>query len=124
MRYKAKHKRLDWDLDVASWYKLVKSDCYLCGSKPGNVFTVHHENRTINGLTFVYQGLDRIDNSKGYVIGNVAPCCIKCNSIKSKQKLSGLANQIKKIQNHGVLDDLQAFIKSLKDRSKDEDKAS
>jgi hypothetical protein len=27
-------------------------------------------------------GLDRIDNSRGYSIDNVVPCCFACNSIR------------------------------------------
>lgn len=28
-------------------------------------------------------GLDRIDSSLGYAIGNVVPCCVACNRIKN-----------------------------------------
>ena len=27
-------------------------------------------------------GMDRVDNSIGHVIGNIVPCCIRCNSLK------------------------------------------
>jgi hypothetical protein len=29
-------------------------------------------------------GLDRKDNTKGYVTGNVNPCCSACNRIRAK----------------------------------------
>ena len=29
-------------------------------------------------------GLDRVDNKKGYVVGNVVPCCWRCNVMKAQ----------------------------------------
>ena len=31
------------------------------------------------GEQFRYNGVDRIDNSRGYEEGNVVPCCRQCN---------------------------------------------
>lgn len=31
---------------------------------------------------FIYQGIDRVDSDKGYVTGNVLPCCRICNCAK------------------------------------------
>lgn len=121
-RAKAKYRGHDWNLSIQSWYKLVKSDCYLCGSRPSNVFKPVKDDGKCFGTSFVYNGLDRTDNTKGYIDGNVAPCCSRCNAIKSNQSLSGLAKHIKKIQNIGVLDDLKSFIRSLKKEASDEDK--
>lgn len=40
-----------------------------------------------NGCTYCKHteriGLDRIDNSKGHVVGNVVPCCYECNIARS-----------------------------------------
>lgn len=36
-----------------------------------------------HNLTETGLGMDRLDNSRGYVLGNVVPCCEVCNSIKS-----------------------------------------
>jgi hypothetical protein len=32
--------------------------------------------------TVTYGGIDRKDNTIGYVVGNVVPCCIVCNRAK------------------------------------------
>ena len=34
-------------------------------------------------------GLDRLDNQKGYVIGNVVPCCTSCNRRKGGLEQAG-----------------------------------
>jgi len=31
---------------------------------------------------YIYNGLDRIDNEKGYLLDNVTPCCKICNQAK------------------------------------------
>jgi len=54
---------------------LVNEDCYYCGAKPSNKLRQH--NRVIT-----YQGIDRLDNTKGYTPDNVVPCCIRCNKMK------------------------------------------
>ena len=34
--------------------------------------------------------LDRVDNKKGYILGNVVPCCIGCNRFKGNSSLEQL----------------------------------
>jgi hypothetical protein len=33
-------------------------------------------------MIYYYNGLDRIDSSKGYTRDNVEPCCVICNTMK------------------------------------------
>lgn len=70
-----------FELDGETFIKLTSSDCYYCGAKPKKVIkTTNH--------TYVYNGIDRVDNSKGYIEGNVVPCCEKHN--KEKRNVSVL----------------------------------
>ena len=45
-------------------------------------------------------GIDRVDSSKGYHIGNVVPCCGTCNYMKSSLPREVFLNQCKKIASH------------------------
>jgi hypothetical protein len=45
----------------------------------------------------VYNGIDRIDNTKGYTSGNCLACCIRCNKLKGKLSLAELEVHIKKM---------------------------
>jgi len=54
---------------------LISADCYYCGCNPENSLVYH-------GKTIIYQGIDRLDNSRGYETKNVVPCCIRCNKMK------------------------------------------
>lgn len=64
----AKIKGLKVSLTIQDLEKLTSiSYCTYCGG----------------GLSDTGHNLDRLDSSKGYVKGNVVPCCSGCNSLKS-----------------------------------------
>jgi hypothetical protein len=61
--------------------KKISKNCFYCKAEPIQKCSwVGYDN------DFVYNGIDRVDNSKGYEINNCVPCCIICN--KSKLDLS------------------------------------
>lgn len=64
-------------LSVAEFSQLISANCAYCGGPPRNKL----KNRN---YIFFYQGIDRLDNDKGYVPGNCVPCCSRCNSIKGE----------------------------------------
>ena len=67
-RSSAKKRGIAWELTLDQFRELVRWGwCSYCSSEvsPGG------------------SGLDRIDNSKGYILGNVTPCCGKCNTAKA-----------------------------------------
>jgi hypothetical protein len=56
-----------------SYYKeIISLPCYYCGGE----------------LPVVGSGLDRIDSNKGYIKGNVRPCCKVCNIAKNSMSES------------------------------------
>lgn len=75
----ANHNRVFF-LSDEQCHQLFKGDCFYCGEKPSNTKS---NNRLING-EYVYNGIDRLDNKKGYVAGNVVSCCRKCNVAKAQ----------------------------------------
>ena len=77
MRRNAKERGLKWHLTKAQVHYLTKQLCYYCGAAPKKSTNRHK----LNG-DYVYNGLDRTDNAKGYGIGNVVPCCEECNYAK------------------------------------------
>ncbi len=73
----AQIKKHSFDLTKDQVSRLIFSECYYCGAKPSNSY------RTSSGRTLLpHQGIDRKDNSKGYTVDNVVPCCIVCNKMK------------------------------------------
>lgn len=52
---------------------------------------------TYCGLEIETIGLDRADNSKGYILDNVAPCCGRCNKMKLKFSVSDFIRHCERI---------------------------
>ena len=90
----AKKRELDFGLTKDQFYEITQKDCYYCGAKPNNKLTGHN----CYG-EYVYNGLDRIDNTKGYTIDNVVPCCKTCNYAKRDLTLQEFKNWISKVYN-------------------------
>lgn len=67
----------DSDFDV-----LFAGDCFYCGRAPFNTQTYGRYSKP-----FTFNGVDRVDSSKGYFIGNVVSCCKRCNRAKNDMGL-------------------------------------
>ena len=63
---RAKSRKLEWDITFELYQQLRSLLCYYCDRKLNK-----------SGV-----GLDRKDNSLGYLSNNVVPCCKECNRIK------------------------------------------
>lgn len=75
----AKKRNLDFRLSLSEVKELIFCKCYYCDSDPSNTQIF---NKRSTGIP--YSGIDRVDNSKGYFIGNVVPCCKECNFLKQR----------------------------------------
>jgi hypothetical protein len=62
----ARRRGLEWSISRETLEILQKSSCFYCGGK----------------VSLVATGLDRVDNTKGYTMQNVVPCCKVCNMVK------------------------------------------
>jgi hypothetical protein len=65
---RAKNGGLNCDISREVYFELIKSPCFYCAK------SLEHE----AGFS-----LDRIDNTKGYSLENVVPCCGDCNRIRN-----------------------------------------
>jgi len=91
-QYKAKKRKLRFDLTEDQFKEITQRDCYYCGVKPSNI----KNSKGSNG-EYTYSGMDRVDNNKGYTIDNVVPCCITCNMAKNNKTLHEFKDWIKKV---------------------------
>lgn len=88
---------LSCDLSGEEILRLVKSKCHYCGDINSNHFKYTQPNFYYD---FYYNGIDRIDSSKGYIKGNVLPCCKTCNISKMDMNYNDFINHIVKIYNN------------------------
>jgi hypothetical protein len=62
----ARRRGVSFTLSKFDFLELWQKPCRYCGSKIDTI------------------GLDRVNNDRGYIRGNVVPCCHQCNSMKGK----------------------------------------
>ncbi len=77
----AKKRGLEWKLSEEQVFALFTSDCTYCKAPPGNL------RKGKGGHSVLYSGIDRVDNTRGYVPDNVAPCCGPCNIAKGTRSV-------------------------------------
>lgn len=85
--------------------QLVTQPCYYCGVEPAQVFRKKMRGRVD---IFVYNGIDRTDNKRGYEMDNVVPCCWQCNSAKNTLTLSEFKSWILSVYDHFINTDTTA----------------
>ena len=73
----AKRRGIPWELADENFDALTRAICHYCGAPPTN--TAHWGK---SKGAFMYNGIDRADNEKGYTVGNSLPCCKACNFLK------------------------------------------
>jgi hypothetical protein len=74
----ARKKHLEFNLSYEEFIYLTSQNCYYCDSPPSNKMGEGKLTKTL----YVYSGIDRKDNSKGYFTENCVPCCKICNLAK------------------------------------------
>lgn len=79
----ARERNYTFSLSLEEFSKLITQNCHYCNDTPSNTFKSGA--KRYHGLeSFRYNGVDRLDNSKGYTLENCVPCCKKCNFAKGK----------------------------------------
>jgi hypothetical protein len=74
---------------------LSQLNCHYCGMHSVNSY----QPSGTNGA-FVYNGIDRVDNSMGYTYDNVVPCCGHCNIAKKSRSLVEFRGWVDAIHSH------------------------
>lgn len=94
-----------FELDKETFVNLTSSKCHYCGESPQKEALASGRGFTEEGLArsaYTYNGIDRIDNSLGYVFGNVVPCCTRCNLIKRNMSKTEFLGHVTRIYQHSV----------------------
>ena len=104
---RANEKEIDFELNEEIFYNIIQHDCYICGKS----FSDNHTN-----------GIDRIDNTKGYILPNIESCCAECNYMKSDLSLEDFFDKLRKIRknklsNYEIINSTFKYFNKLKQRN-------
>jgi hypothetical protein len=96
----ALQRELEWALSDDEFRTLIAKECFYCASPPcrvatSNKSTPKRARRTLSEIT--YNGVDRKDNSVGYVPDNVVTACSTCNYAKRELPAEDFLAHIRKI---------------------------
>lgn len=89
-KYGAVTRGFAWELTEEDFDRLTAGDCHYCGVGPSNF------KKGKNG-GFAYNGIDRKDNTVGYIAGNAVSCCRLCNRLKGKLDYSVFADYLNRV---------------------------
>lgn len=73
----AKKRGYSWELTDEEFRTLTQQPCFYGDCPPSNIHTSRNGQEV-----FTYNGVDRLDNSKGYTLDNCVPCCRPHNQMK------------------------------------------
>jgi hypothetical protein len=69
-----------FELTEEQFKVVIAGDCVACGAPPKEI---SRKTKKYSATPILANGVDRIDNKLGYIIGNVQPMCVPCNKAKS-----------------------------------------
>ena len=103
-RASAKKRGHVWGLKDGEVAVITKMNCHYCNCEPTQIAKpstrISRRTETVrayeNGF-YVYNGIDRLCPNKGYVLDNVAPCCMICNYAKNIMNSNEFAKWILKV---------------------------
>lgn len=90
-RNSAKRRSLTWSLTRNAFEHLLFGKCVYCGQSPNQLI------KTVNHSALV-NGIDRVDNTLGYVEENCVSCCKFCNYAKGASSLKEFKEWLERIR--------------------------
>lgn len=79
---RANRKNIEFNLTNEEFYELINCECYICGKE--------NSDNHINGI-------DRVDNNKGYDLENTKSCCGECNCMKKSYEYNTILDKFMEI---------------------------
>ena len=101
--YRAKYP--DLELTKDQFLLLTQQPCYYCDRSFVNSRLI--QGRKGSGWKakdqyFLYNGIDRFDNSKGHTLDNSVPCCGPCNVAKGNRSVEEFLEWIRVVAQHSL----------------------
>lgn len=75
-------RNLEFNLTDEELHILFKGNCFYCNIEPRQVSIHQTRNGEKDHSRYIYNGIDRVDNNKGYNKDNCVSCCKFCNRVR------------------------------------------
>jgi len=92
--YSTKRSNVPFELTDEQFFDLTQEDCFYCGKAPANGWNNYEKD------PFVWNGIDRVDNTLGYAINNCVSCCSLCNRMKGTLSWTEFIEHTKAVVSH------------------------
>lgn len=80
-RISARKRSLEFEFTLDEFKQITSQNCYYCNQTPSQIAKA--PTVKIEQLTYIYNGIDRLDSNLGYTLENSVPCCWRCNEGKN-----------------------------------------
>jgi hypothetical protein len=101
-KHSAISRNKEFTLTLEEFEYLIKENCHYCGLKPYGKIKIR-QSKKFKEKIFTCNGIDRVDNSKGYTVVNCVTCCKLCNFSKHDMTTDEFYNHIRRIVSHNSL---------------------
>ena len=106
LRYKIGSSRngRNFSITIGQFRAITSRDCHYCGRKPASVCICNKYNpaRKTDWGGYIYNGIDRKNNTVGYTILNCISCCYICNRAKSSMAYDEFIAYVSALSEHRV----------------------
>ena len=97
-RDKAGTRGFEWGLTPEEFRNLTSATCNWCGIEPQQLIGHTYGYRG----TYIYNGIDRLDNTIGYITKNCVACCGQCNKAKHVHSVQDFKKWLERAFNHTI----------------------
>lgn len=92
----ARARDIGFRLSFPLFKYLVNQDCFYCGIRPEHKVCTKGKH-IVNPVSVFVNGIDRVNNDRGYKVGNCVPCCETCNRAKLQMGIDEFMSWCKRI---------------------------
>lgn len=82
----ASNRGYSFELSEEEFKRLTSSNCFYCDLKPNAIFVPHKSSGSSEKAriraSYIHNGIDRVNNNKGYTLDNCVTACSVCNYSK------------------------------------------
>lgn len=94
-KHGAKERGYTFEISLDVFKNLTEKNCIYCGMEPSLIQKTERDERSIK-----YNGIDRLDNSIGYIESNCVTCCNTCNLAKRAMSVEQFKIWIERVYHH------------------------